>query len=876
MLAHAIHNDLQNLPSGLLPVETADTAVAPLRAQNDDLARAYTAGAIPIPRLTDLLIKKLQSGKTPILVHGPARVGKSTLLALLSIECARRFPDALVIRHFVEAEGVAPDHGLLLHHLLTELVPNELASGTPQPTLEGMQEQFLDTIASLRRRRVIIIIDALDELRNSSQNLKWLPQRLPPGVSLIVSATPSDAQRDALRRKWRQFQIDERPKEIDAETLRHMHDAMDASQISSRIDPLDGDYLDSTTEAMLHPEPGAPIRYMLDRMLNNESTELDNGASKRARTLLQLLCCSRRGLSMEELCGLGNITLGQCVEFLAAARHIVTRHGIFIVFYHSTVRAEVRTVVFTDPDNTTEEHTETDAILKHQHEEMGDYFQKHSLPERRTEEAPWQWNQADAREKLRAYVEDLEMFEEMISNGRGHELLQYWLLLGDMELMAETYRVRVNEWLARDGVTKENAQGVVRRLEQLGQFLSACGKYDASERFLKNAVNLCRRHLRHDQRGLAMLLAMHGEVLRLLGRYDDSIDALHSGLNSVQSLQEPAPVMKAQIANDLGLALGEVNDPEALKFLRQALQLKRNHLGEHHYSTAETLNDIAVVHLGQGQYFAAMKILDLAIPILCPPGLQRTQDYESPMLATCMHNYASALDGCGEKGPAMDILLRVLEMRERILGNNHHFTIITRINVVVWLYRDGDTESARAWAAQAWKDIAAVLNNEHPHYLAATISLAQVLQVFGEINQAQTMLFQTLGTCRRVLPPQHRITASCLHNFARLLDIMHAGTETPCLSKELLEAERFAKEAVAAWRAAIVPNCVSIAKTLILLGDIRERIGRKREALSNYCEACELYEACIGPDDERTREAKRRRVRLGDELGPEDDMTSPS
>jgi WD40 repeat protein len=143
------------------------------------------------------------AGGNLMAVTGVPGSGKSALLAECTRQARKRFQGALVIPHFI---GASPGSAILANTLrsicetlkrecgLTEEVPDD-----PQKLLQKWPE-FLEKAGA--QRRVILLLDALNQLDSldHSHELGWIPYRMPPGVTLVVSALPSDCL-DRLRHR---------------------------------------------------------------------------------------------------------------------------------------------------------------------------------------------------------------------------------------------------------------------------------------------------------------------------------------------------------------------------------------------------------------------------------------------------------------------------------------------------------------------------------------------------------------------------------------------------------------------------------------------------------------------------------------------------
>jgi tetratricopeptide (TPR) repeat protein len=129
-------------------------------------------------------------------ITGPAGIGKSSLMARLA--AILRNSDHILL--FASA-GTSPDSiriDQMLRRWVEELathigIKNTLTEKTTAEELEQSFHQMLGQAAA--KKRVIILIDALNQFENSPQAkyLTWLPKRLPINSRLIATAIPGDA-----------------------------------------------------------------------------------------------------------------------------------------------------------------------------------------------------------------------------------------------------------------------------------------------------------------------------------------------------------------------------------------------------------------------------------------------------------------------------------------------------------------------------------------------------------------------------------------------------------------------------------------------------------------------------------------------------------
>ncbi len=136
----------------------------------------------------------------PLALVGEPGSGKSAVMAQ-AVEAARRaYPDALVISRFIgwtPGSAAARD---LLDKLCRQLDRNQ---PTPSDYRELLQELPKRLAGASERRRVIVFLDALDQLTeaDNARNLIWLPLELPRNVRLVVSTSTEPGDTEAVLKR---------------------------------------------------------------------------------------------------------------------------------------------------------------------------------------------------------------------------------------------------------------------------------------------------------------------------------------------------------------------------------------------------------------------------------------------------------------------------------------------------------------------------------------------------------------------------------------------------------------------------------------------------------------------------------------------------
>jgi NACHT domain- and WD repeat-containing protein len=143
------------------------------RAEALESVRDYVAGAAP----------------TPLAVVGVSGVGKTALMAQAAADAARAHPEAPTVVRFVGTTARSGVPRALLQDLLAELRRARAASEDTPAAYRDLVEAFREELAQERPTRVLVFIDALDQLGTQGEevDLAWLPSELPASVRVVVS-----------------------------------------------------------------------------------------------------------------------------------------------------------------------------------------------------------------------------------------------------------------------------------------------------------------------------------------------------------------------------------------------------------------------------------------------------------------------------------------------------------------------------------------------------------------------------------------------------------------------------------------------------------------------------------------------------------------
>ena len=154
--------------------------------------------------LLNRLDRQVRGSGPPLVVTGERGSGKSALLAYW-VAGDRPRPTSLqpwwgrrsrgnppLLAHFVRASPAAADWAQLLRRLSSELGGMSGMSVQVSDDDNALTPEFANILEMVaRQRRVVIVIDGLDQLddRAGALDLEWLPEKIPVNIRLIVSTS---------------------------------------------------------------------------------------------------------------------------------------------------------------------------------------------------------------------------------------------------------------------------------------------------------------------------------------------------------------------------------------------------------------------------------------------------------------------------------------------------------------------------------------------------------------------------------------------------------------------------------------------------------------------------------------------------------------
>jgi CHAT domain-containing protein/Tfp pilus assembly protein PilF len=192
----------------------------------------------------------------------------------------------------------------------------------------------------------------------------------------------------------------------------------------------------------------------------------------------------------------------------------------------------------------------------------------------------------------------------------------------------------------------------------------------------------------------------------------------------------------------------------------------------------------------------------------------------------------------GKYNEAIPIAERVLEIRERILGENH-LDVASSMAWLAFLYSSqGRYSEAEPLYIQALEMYQKLLGTEHPDVATSLNNLALLYKSQGRYNEAEPLFKQALEMRQKLLGTEHPDVASSLHNLASLYFSQGRYNQAEPLFKQALEMRQ----------KLLGTEHPSVATSLHNLALLYRSQGRYNQAEPLYIQALEMYQKLLGTE----------------------------
>ncbi|MFG0275306.1 MAG: tetratricopeptide repeat protein [Phycisphaerales bacterium] len=255
---------------------------------------------------------------------------------------------------------------------------------------------------------------------------------------------------------------------------------------------------------------------------------------------------------------------------------------------------------------------------------------------------------------------------------------------------------------------------------------------------------------------------------------------------------------------------------------------------------------------GEGQYADAQAVTERQLEIR-----RRVLGDEHRDTQSSLSNMGALLYAQGRLADAEPYFREVVEARQRALGDEHPDTLYSIDNMGALLQSLGRLAEAEPYQREAMEGRRRVLGDAHPDTLTSVNNMAFLLESQGRLAEAEPYQRTALEGMRRALGDAHPNTLTTINNMGYLLKARG----------RLAEAERYYRGALAGRRRALGNAHPDTLSSMNNVGTLLKDQGRLAEAEPYYREALEGSRLVLGDQHPSTLDSINNMGSLFEALG---------
>ena len=737
------------------------------RIEHEAYSRNRLQSYIADPEYYDTFVKHVESDGPPLIIRGRSGLGKSALMAYLAHEYQTRNPNAFVVQHFIgAAEGSDPED--VMRQVMMEIKERYALADTIPTDDNTLREEFpvwLAKVSGKDERRIVddagrmkdeggasssgtpssfiphpssfaeklvLFIDALNQLTGIAPEMHWLPEFIPPNVRLIVSTTDDSLPLQQLRkRNWNELELqpltEQQREAISRDFLKRYRKSLPPQDLHTlSADPKSSSplFLRTVLEELrifghfqtLHEElfdylTSADERELFQKVLAR--MERDHGEDA-VRNVMTAIWASRHGLSESELMEITGKPRMELSELMIAMEyHLMTREG-FHTFFHNYLREAIERRYVPDEN-----------AHKAAHAAMGEYFATREYGHRRRDEEPWQWQEAGRTDRLSQTLSDPEILLELTDQQHIYQYLAYWRTIEDKVDIVAHFKEELAEL-----ASKEIPDRFVKIALGITDYFVASSQFPAAQ----STLNFLRESLTDvSEENSEKILSSEAAVLIHLGEYQKSLPIY----TKLRAIYETRPENKPELIDTLlsistiQYMLAQYNDALANSLVARdiALELDNTPL------IVDALTNASACMAGLSDLVGAISISKEALDIS-----KRGLGAEHPKTLNLMINLAGLFRKNNKWHEAEQFYIDVEEVLSRTLGKRSDQYLDTLNNHAALKFYQGDLNGNLALQKEILERLRERGTAEaHPKLIKAALAVGYAYGAVGRIDDAIMM-----------------------------------------------------------------------------------------------------------------------------------------
>ena len=300
--------------------------------------------------------------------------------------------------------------------------------------------------------------------------------------------------------------------------------------------------------------------------------------------------------------------------------------------------------------------------------------------------------------------------------------------------MDEALRLYEESLEAGKSALGENHPEIAQILNRLGNFHYVNKNYDAAYDVYSQGLAI-EKSILDNANGIVSLCNL-GEIHRQRKEWDAAIKTfkLVLGIQRNQAGKGKQNVEIATTLHVIGLTYDKKGDTEAaLRFLQEALLMRRFVLGEDHIDVTPTLTTIGIIFSRINKHSLGMDLLQESLHIRAAKLGKENRD-----VAFTLYNIALIHQKTGLLREAITSFTEVLRIERVILGEDHKDVAITLFKLGETFKKHNDLERALFYFKEALKVERKVMFKDDP--LAVARALQEIGNIYLEIGNIREMM----------------------------------------------------------------------------------------------------------------------------------------
>lgn len=819
--------------------------------------RLYLGGGKYIEALSLVVSKKYPK----ILIEGASGSGKSALLSNWLQSYRAHHPRHLIFEHYLGASTDSADPAVLVRRLIETIKrvtgSNEEIAGDHSKLYESIPTWLATAsgYASKRKTQWVLAIDSLNSTTDL-RDLRWLPDFIPPNLTLIVSSLDGEVK-DALLTKV--------SNESNSKKLEKWHILKVKPLSSAERKNLVITYLakynktlapNLLKQALAHPFSNNPLflktlteelrlfgvheelqkrlkQYLTSKTIDDlfervlKRVEEDSGKAS-VQHAMQAIWASRSGLTEKEILSITNLKPVSWATIRNALDECLLDSNGKISFSHDYMKIAVK-----------DRYLKTKALQKEAHFELATYFQKKSVDARRVEEEPYQWREAKEWDMLKKCLIQRDIFEKLVDECGEDELNRYWLTLSEQAGMncESSYKNVWKKW--RVNTTDENLNITADKLQS---FLTYAGFYND---FTIKLANLCVEYNlnKFGEMSVDTANALNNlaTILRYSGSYQKAEQVQRRALKINEEVGKDSDIVISLInLANLLYDFGNYEDAKLLYIKGVSLQEKLSNLDQS--DCIIPLNNLGCVYLDFEDYDQAELLFRKALKIS-----ERELGIFHSSTAGSIHNLGNLLTAKACNEDALHLYQRALKICKELLGPFHPQTALSMHSLGNALWKLDFYKDAEYFLLNSLAIYQRLFGQQHYSTANSLYNLGLFFQETGRCEEAEPLMVESLNIIIKIFKYDHPDAATYSYGLGQLFFDLEKYEKSEILLKDALRIriDLFG------------PKSIQLAEIYFSLGQLLNSLGEFEEAEKIFLKEIEIYNIQENKDIQSLKESYR-------------------